>query len=137
MCTVRSARSEDVPQVVALWERAAGPTRLPGRVPEAQQLFQRDPDALLVAEIDGQIVGTLIVGWDGWRCHLYRLAVTPASRRSGVARELVVEASRRAAAGGARRLDAMVSVDNADAVAFWEQAGFDRDDEDRRWSRRL
>ncbi len=46
---------------------------------------------------DARVVGTLIVGWDGWRCHLYRLAVDRTVRRSGIAGTLVAEARRRAA----------------------------------------
>jgi ribosomal protein S18 acetylase RimI-like enzyme len=131
---IRSATLVDIPGVVDLWNRAAGPTRHAGRAREAQRLVQRDPDALLVAEHDGRIIATLIVGWDGWRCHMYRLATEPEARRSGVARALVGEARARAVALGALRLDAMVNTENATAIAFWENAGFQRDPEDQRWS---
>jgi ribosomal protein S18 acetylase RimI-like enzyme len=134
MASVRVATVEDVPAVVELWSRAAGPTRHGGQHVEALRLIERDPDALLVAAIDDRIVGTLIVGWDGWRCHLYRMAVEPDIRRSGIARLLVERARDRAAARGAMRLDAMVNDDNDDARAFWRSVGFELDTEDRRWS---
>jgi ribosomal protein S18 acetylase RimI-like enzyme len=134
MPTVRSAQVEDLPAVVDLWNRAAGPTRRAGQVPEATRLLQRDPDALLLAEADGRIIGTLIVGWDGWRCHMYRMAVDPAHRRAGVAQMLVAEARDRAAALGAFRLDATVNFENPGAIAFWESAGFEQDPDDGRWS---
>ena len=88
----------------------------------------------MVADKDGSIVGTVIVGWDGWRCHLYRLAVHENARRSGIARALIEEASRRAHALGADRIDAMVNVENGDAIAFWETFGFEFDPDDGRWS---
>ncbi len=134
MPAIRSATEADIPAVVDLWNRAAGPTRHAGQAPEAEQLLARDPDALLVAEHDGRIIGTLIVGWDGWRCHMHRLATEPDARRAGVARALVAEAGARARARGAVRLDAMVNTENATAIAFWERAGFQRDPEDQRWS---
>ena len=134
MTTIRSASSADLRAVVDLWDRAGGPTRSPGRHLEAARLLARDPEALVVAERDGRVVGTLIVGWDGWRAHLYRLAVEPEVRRNGIARELVAEARRRAAALGAVRLDAMVAIANDGAVAFWVGKGFTADDHDRRWS---
>ena len=77
---------------------------MPGGVAETAALLRHDPDALLVAIAQSTIVGTLIAGWDGWRCHLYRLAVEPQYRRQGVAGALVAEAARRAARRGARRL---------------------------------
>jgi ribosomal protein S18 acetylase RimI-like enzyme len=134
MVTVRCALVDDLPAVVAVWNRAGGPTRHTGHGDEAEALLRRDPEALLVAENDGQIVGTLIVGWDGWRCHLYRLAVEPAARRSGVASLLTAEARRRATGLGAVRVDAMVNRGNAGAVAFWESVGFAFDAPEGRWS---
>jgi ribosomal protein S18 acetylase RimI-like enzyme len=131
---VRSATLDDVDAVVDLWNRAAGPTRHAGQVAEAAQLLRRDPDALLVADDGGRIVGTLIVGWDGWRCHMYRLAVDPVVRRAGIANALVAKARDLAVAHGASRLDAMVNADNTGAVALWERAGFELDTDDRRWS---
>ena len=133
MPTIRPATTDDVDAVVDLWNRAAGPTRHAGQGTDAARLLRRDPDALLVAD-NGRVVGTLIVGWDGWRCHMYRLAVEPSLRRAGIASALVEAARARARARGATRLDAMVNAENAGAVAFWESSGFDLDTADRRWS---
>jgi ribosomal protein S18 acetylase RimI-like enzyme len=89
---------------------------------------------LEIARRDGRVVGTLIAGWDGWRCHVYRLVVEPSARRLGVARALVAEAQLRAAARGARRIDAMVDIGNAPAISFWKSVGFELDTRDGRWS---
>jgi ribosomal protein S18 acetylase RimI-like enzyme len=131
---IRTAVLADIPAVVELWGHAAGPTRHAGQQAEAEALLTRDPDALLVATKDEQIVGTLIVGWDGWRCHMYRLAVLPAERRHGIAAMLMTSAAQRAAGLGAVRIDAMVNKENTGAVAFWESAGFEHDTADGRWS---
>jgi ribosomal protein S18 acetylase RimI-like enzyme len=87
-----------------------------------------------MAELDGELVGTLIVGWDGWRCHLYRLAVVETARRQGVGRELLRRALRRVVDLGAARVDAMVDLENGTGVAFWESEGFEFDQADGRWS---
>lgn len=134
MTTIRVARQDDLDDVVELWQTSAGPTRLPCGVDEARQLLRRDPDALFVAETDGRVVGTLIVGWDGWRCNLYRMAVRPDHRRGGIAAALVGAAHRRAQAIGAERLDAIVDVDNDTGIAFWESLGFERNHSNGRWS---
>ena len=124
MPLIRSGTLEDLPTVVDLWERAGGPTRLPGMIPEATRLLARDPEALIVAVVDDRVVGTLIVGWDGWRCHMYRLAVEPDLRRRGIARAMIEEARTRAVALGAIRLDAVVDLGNPLGIALWEAAGF-------------
>jgi ribosomal protein S18 acetylase RimI-like enzyme len=132
--TVRAAVVADVPEVVALWERAAGPTRHAGGTTDTLRLLARDPDALIVA-VDGEtVVGTIVVGWDGWRAHVYRLCVAPEARRRGIARTLVDAARRRADAVGAVRLDAMVHSENTAAVEFWAAAGFRVEGDDARWS---
>ena len=74
---IRRGGAEDLEEVVDLWRREGGPTSLAAGVAEAAALLTRDQDALLIARGDGQVVGTVIVGWDGWRCHLYRLVVEP------------------------------------------------------------
>jgi ribosomal protein S18 acetylase RimI-like enzyme len=133
MVEVRFAHGDDIAQVVDLWDRAGGPTRHPGRHSEAQALIERDPEALMICVDEGRLLGTLIVGWDGWRCHLYRLAVDSSARRQGIARELTIAAHARARRLGAVRVDAMIDPDNLGAVAFWESVGYVLD-RDLRWS---
>ena len=86
----------------------------------------RDPEALLLAETEeGEIVGTLIVGWNGWRGTFYRMAVDPAHRRQGFATALVRAGEERLRALGARRLDAIVETHEPGAMAFWASAGYE------------
>jgi ribosomal protein S18 acetylase RimI-like enzyme len=134
---IRSGNPEDLDEVADLWHREGGPTSLPGGVSEARALLRRDPDALLIARVDKALVGSVIVGWDGWRCHLYRLVVEPRWRRSGVATGLVAEARARAQTQGAHKIDATVNFDNGPAIAFWEGQQFEQDPRDGRWSLRL
>jgi ribosomal protein S18 acetylase RimI-like enzyme len=130
---IRTAREDDVDAVVDLWRREGGPTSMPCGPTEAITLFRRDPDAILIAHDDVGLVGTLIVGWDGWRCHLYRLVVEPRCRRHGIASRLVDEAKRRARALGAGKIEALVALDNEPAVEFWEAQDLELDRRDGRW----
>jgi ribosomal protein S18 acetylase RimI-like enzyme len=133
MVSIRTVEDGDVDQIVELWREAAGPTSLPCGAREVVRLVERDRDALLVAAADGEVVGTLIVGWDGWRCNLYRMSVRPDHRRSQVATALVAAAHERARAVGAERLDAIVDLDNPGGIAFWESMGFSRKLNNGRW----
>ncbi|MBP0459160.1 GNAT family N-acetyltransferase [Streptomyces bomunensis] len=90
-----------------------------------------------LAEREGSLAGTVIAGFDGWRCCAYRLAVHPGHRRQGVATALLEAAERRFAALGGRRVDAMVLEDNARAHAAWGAAGYRREDHWRRWVKPL
>ena len=112
--------------VLELWQRAeasASPTEEPEDV---GGLLLRDPEALLLAETDeGEIVGSLIVGWNGWRGSFYRMAVDPTHRRRGLATALVRAGEERLLTLGAHRLDAIVESHEPDAMAFWASAGYE------------
>ena len=105
---MRSAEAHDVPAVLAFWQVAAENAQRPVDTPAGvAALHRHDPDALVLAVDDSAIVGTIIAGWDGWRCHLYRLAVDPSRRRAGVGRALIAAAEDRFRALGGVRVDAV------------------------------
>jgi ribosomal protein S18 acetylase RimI-like enzyme len=127
-----------VPALLALWEVAAENNSRPADSAETvETLLVRDPDACIVAVVDGRVVGSLIAGWDGWRAHLYRLAVHPHARRRGIGRALLTEAATRLAALGATRIDAMVLEDNELGQTIWRASGYGVQEEWRRWARPL
>jgi ribosomal protein S18 acetylase RimI-like enzyme len=82
---------------------------------------------LLVAVVEGEIVGTLIVGWDGWRGSMYRLAVAPERRRRGIGRRLVEAGHEHLAGMGAPRVGALVNHEDRNAGALWRAAGYELD----------
>jgi ribosomal protein S18 acetylase RimI-like enzyme len=85
-----------------------------------------DPSALLVAEDEGSIVGSVIAAWDGWRGSVYRLVVAPSHRRLGLGRQLLGAADARLSAVGAIRLQAIVVETEPKAIGFWRESGWDR-----------
>src|SRR5262249_5461466 len=120
-----SGRIGDSASIVSFWrESEAEPTTTDDPV-RIEHLIATDPDAVIVAEDLGRIVGTVIAGWDGWRGAIYRLAVAPDCRGQGLGRLLVDEAVRRLDAAGATRLSAIVVNDDDRAMKFWGAVGWD------------
>jgi ribosomal protein S18 acetylase RimI-like enzyme len=134
---VRPGRPEEVPAVLELWRAAGSVPSVSDDPVSLERLLETSADALLVAEADGRIVGTIIAGWDGWRANFYRLAVLPSARRRGIALQLVAESERRLAAKGARRLSAIVMSEHDPAVALWLAAGYTHDTRVGRYVRTL
>ncbi|MFE1950334.1 MULTISPECIES: GNAT family N-acetyltransferase [Streptomyces] len=134
---IRAAGPSDVTAVLAFWRTAAEGTSISDDRAGVDRLVARDPEALLLAERDGVLVGTVIAGFDGWRCHLYRLAVSPEARRQGIGSALLAAAEERFAALGGRRGDAMVLDRNERAHHAWRAAGYAPEPQWSRWVKPL
>lgn len=135
---LRAAAADDIDALIALWLEAAENLFRPTDTRQAvASLLDRDQEAVIVAEHDGELIGSVIAGWDGWRCHLYRLAVRPHWRRQGVASALLEAAEDRFRALGGSRSDAMVLDSNDLGRDFWAGSGYQRQDDWRRWVKPL
>jgi ribosomal protein S18 acetylase RimI-like enzyme len=125
--TLRTGTVADITAVLELWIEAGAHPTSTDDVASVTALVARQSDALVIAELDGQMVGTLIATWDGWRGNLYRLAVRPDLRRRGVAAALVREGERRLGRHGCRRVSALVANGDVRAAAFWTALDYPRD----------
>jgi ribosomal protein S18 acetylase RimI-like enzyme len=134
--TIRPARPDDLDGVRALWGASRSTHAMTEDTPE-RVARAVSAGALLVAEVDGELVGALIAGFDGWRGNMYRLTVVPAFRRRGVGRRLVAAGEARLRSLGAPRITALVAFDDASARDFWAAVGYDADAEIGRMVRTL
>jgi GNAT superfamily N-acetyltransferase len=78
----------------------------------------------VLALMDGELVGSLLGTFDGWRGNMYRLVVSPSHRRHGIGRELVRQVEEVFSAWGVRRITVSVEVDHPWAMEFWSAVGY-------------
>ena len=123
MTRIRPATASDIPAVLELWERERSAAAVTVDTEQAVRAVI-ELEALLLAEEDGALAGTLVAAWDGWRGNLYRLVVEPGARRRGVGRDLVAEGERRLRARGARRVTVLVGREEDHAGEFWQAVGY-------------
>ncbi|MFE1598743.1 GNAT family acetyltransferase [Methylobacterium sp. ID0610] len=121
---IREIRDGDEPGLIALWH-AAGVSR-PWNDPHRDIAFARSgPHAtILVAEADGAIVASAMVGEDGHRGWTYYVAVAPGRQKSGLGRAIMQAAEIWLAARGVWKVQLLVRADNAAAVGFYERLGY-------------
>lgn len=135
---IRPAQADDTAGVLRFWSvaRSLAATTEDDRVALLRLAADR-PSVLFLAHLDDSLVGTVIAAWDGWRGHLYRLAVLPAHRRQGIGRRLVVCGQERLSELGATRVNAAVGEDDPGPIAFWTAMGYCRDPSISRFARSL
>jgi ribosomal protein S18 acetylase RimI-like enzyme len=122
---------DDYASAAHLWQ-TAGPGIHYGESDEPSEIqkkLQRDPDLFLVAEVNGQLVGTIIGGFDGRRGMIYHLAVEAHHRKEGIGSLLMKEVEKRLIEKGCLKCYLMVASDNADAIHFYEMSGWVRMEE--------
>jgi len=133
---VRSYEEADESGVIALWRECdlVRPWNDPQK--DIQRKLKVWPEGFRVAEADGRIVGTIMVGYEGHRGWINYLAVSPNCRKRGLGRQLMNEAERLLKARGCPKINLQVRVTNSAAVAFYKRLGF-RPDEVVSFGKRL
>ncbi|MGI6878019.1 GNAT family acetyltransferase [Microbacterium sp. gxy059] len=123
--SIRPLADADVESAVALWERR-GLTR-PWNDPRADIRRAREtwPDLLLVADEEGELVGTVMAGYDGHRGWMSYLASTRGG--AGIGRGLVREAERRLEALGCPKVMLMVREGNEGVLDWYADLGYGRE----------
>ncbi|WP_203135710.1 GNAT family acetyltransferase [Microbacterium sp. JZ31] len=124
---IRSFAAADEGAVVALW-REAGLTR-PWNDPHADIARARAvwPNLLLVAADGGEVVGSVMAGYDGHRGWLYYLATASQRRGEGIGRRLIAEAEARLEALGCPKVMLMVRADNEPVLEYYDAIGYRRE----------
>jgi GNAT superfamily N-acetyltransferase len=136
---IRRATRADVPLIVAMLaddflgaRREACVDPLPEFYYQAFAAIQADPATeLVVAELEGQVVGTLQLFFlpslsfqGGTRAQVESVRVAAARRGQGIGREMMLWAIQRARARGCRMLQLTTHGERLDAHRFYERLGF-------------
>lgn len=86
------------------------------------------PEWFLVGVFDGQIVASVMAGYDGHRGCLNYLAVAPEFQRQGLAREIVLKAERLLREAGCPKINLQVRMTNSGVMDFYGRLGYARDE---------
>jgi ribosomal protein S18 acetylase RimI-like enzyme len=126
--TIRELKASDVERVTALW-REVDLVR-PWNDPDGDfhGAIAGATSAVLGAELEGLLVGTVMVGFDGHRGWLYYVAVAPSAQRSGVGTALNHRAEEWLTERGAHKVQLMVRRGNDEPRLFYGALGYEPSD---------
>jgi ribosomal protein S18 acetylase RimI-like enzyme len=116
---------EDTDAVLEVWNRAglAGPEWSPRA--EIQKKLRHSPDSFFVGVLDGKVVATVMVGYDGHRGWIYTLAVRPDTQRKGVGRRMMEHAESWLRQQGCPKVKLQVEPSRSEVVGFYKKLGYE------------
>ena len=124
--TVRPYQPSDQKSLVLLWARVF-PDDPARNQPELmiRNKLRVQPELLLVAEAEGELVGAVMAGFDGTRGWIHHLAVLHAFRLQGIATDLVRKAEEGLAGLGCPKINLQVRTENEGVVKFYRAVGYE------------
>lgn len=121
---VRPYVRSDEDAVIALWAACAlvVPWNDPAEDIGIKHSFQ--PELFFVGEEDGQIVASVMAGYDGHRGWINYLAVAPERRKHGLGRAIMAFAEEALRKLGCPKINLQVRAGNRAVIDFYERLGF-------------
>ncbi|MDO8309125.1 MAG: GNAT family acetyltransferase [Actinomycetota bacterium] len=121
---IRAFEPADADSLIALWQ-ACGLTRPwnDARKDIARKMAD-SPWGLLVADRAREVVGGVMVGYDGHRGSVNYLAVAPSARGVGIGTALMDAAEGALLMRGCPKINLQVRPENADVIAFYARRGY-------------
>ncbi|MFZ0892147.1 MAG: GNAT family acetyltransferase [Thermoplasmata archaeon] len=125
---IRAFKPKDEEAVISLWNRCGlvRPQNDPRK--DIRRKLTVRPDLFLVGALDGQVVGTVMAGFDGHRGWLNYLAVDPPQQRKGLGRALAAAAEALLRESGCPKINLQIRTSNQGVIEFYRCIGYLEDD---------
>jgi ribosomal protein S18 acetylase RimI-like enzyme len=125
---IRAFQPADESAVIALWEECdlVRPWNDPRK--DIRRKLRVQPEMFLVGVLGGEVVATVMAGYEGHRGWVYYLAVAPRHEREGLGRSMMAAAEALLRQAGCPKINLMVRGENAAAIEFYRRLGYRVDD---------
>jgi ribosomal protein S18 acetylase RimI-like enzyme len=117
----------DYKNLITLWKRTEG-VGLSGNDDSEESIkifLDKNPHTCFVAEINGEIMGTIMAGNDGRRGHIYHLMVKPEYQKKGIGKELLEKVEKILKSEGIRKIFIVAFKENKTGNRFWGNNGYE------------
>ena len=125
---IRSYQDTDQAAVIALWQ-ACGLTRAwndPAKDIARKMAVQ--PELFLVGTVNGEVMASVMAGYEGHRGWVNYLAVSPDHQKKSFGRLLMQHVERLLLARGCPKINLQIRNGNAAVIAFYQHIGYLQDD---------
>ena len=97
-------------------------------VEDIKKKLEFQPQLFFVGLLDGRVIGSIMVGYEGHRGWINFLAVAPENQRQGYGRKLVQKAVDELKRMGCLKVNLQVRRSNLSVIEFYKRFGFKEDD---------
>lgn len=125
---IRIFEEKDRANVIALWSECELIRQWndPNKDIDRKMAFQ--PEWFFVMELGGNIIGTIMAGYDGHRGSIFYLAIAQKYQGHGFARKLMEYTAHELEKAGCPKVNLMVRRSNEAVCAFYEKIGYKQEE---------
>lgn len=125
---IRTFELADRTAVIDLWNRCdlTRPWNDPSN--DIDRKCAVDRDGFLVGVVDGDVIATVMAGYDGHRGWINYLGVHPDHRGAHHGQSMMAAAEQLLTARGCPKVNLQIRTSNSDALRFYESIGYTLDD---------
>jgi ribosomal protein S18 acetylase RimI-like enzyme len=124
---IRPFQTPDEDAVIQLWIQCGlvVPHNNPKR--DIERKRKVNPEWFLVGEMDGQVVSTCMIGYEGHRGWINYLAVRPDLQRHGLGKQIMEHAEKLLLDAGCAKINLQIRSTNQEVIRFYESIGYSQD----------
>ncbi len=122
---IRTFDIVDQAAVIELWQACALVVPWNDPVKDIARKLKVDADLFLVGESRGEIVATVMGGYEGHRGWINYLAVSPQHQRKGYGRKIMEFVEQKIQLMGCPKINLQIRGTNTQAAAFYQAIGYD------------
>jgi ribosomal protein S18 acetylase RimI-like enzyme len=113
--------------VVELWQKCNLVTPQNDPVRDIEKKLDFQPQLFFVGLLDEQVIGSIMVGYEGHRGWINYLAVVPEHQGHGCGKKLVQKAIEELKKIGCQKINLQVRKNNTQVIDFYKHLGFKED----------
>ena len=125
---IRPFQTTDEEAVIALWKTCGLVVPRNDPVRDIQRKLKVQADLFLVGCVGGDVVASVMAGYEGHRGWINYLAVNPSQQRKGLGQAMMDEAERQLRERGCPKINLQVRSTNVEVIEFYQHVGYDVDD---------
>ena len=125
--TIRLFLDTDTDAVIALWQACELTRAWNNPEKDIERKLAVDDELFLVAETQGNIIGSVMGGYDGHRGWINYLAVDPGQRKQGLGKQLMLAVEQRLLDLGCPKINLQIRTGNEAVMEFYRAIGFTED----------